>query len=85
MELDQKKKVSNDRRDYILKLLPLIDAMRAATQDVPASTPRVEEMHESYQSLLSKMMELFERYGYKEFFPGEFPACMCRLCIVNSI
>ena len=55
-----------------MKLLPLIDAMREATQQAPASTPRGEEMHESYQSLLAKMMELFEKYGYKEFSAGEF-------------
>lgn len=71
MELDQKKKVSNDRRNFILKLLPLMDAMREAPQVAPASTPRGESMHESYQSLLAKMTELFENYGYKEFSAGE--------------
>jgi molecular chaperone GrpE (heat shock protein) len=51
-------------------MLPVIDAFRNATKMAPPSTEREENMHKNFGSLLSSILNVFQKYGYKEFTAG---------------
>ena len=53
-----------------MKMLPVIESFRQAVIKAPPTTEREENMHKNYGSLLSSILNVFEKYGYKEFKPG---------------
>ena len=66
-DADQKGRVSKNKREFVSKILPVVDAFNAAPMDYPAETEREENMHKSFGSLVSSIMIVFEKYGVKEY------------------
>ena len=48
-------------------MLPVVDLFREAPTKAVANTEREEQMHKSFGSLLTSILTVFEKYGYKEF------------------
>lgn len=61
----------SNKRDFVQRLLPVIDGFRAAKDAVPSETEREANMHKNFGSLLSSMLLILEKSGYKEFNVGE--------------
>ena len=68
-ESEQSKRVSNYRRQFVEKMLPIIDLFRNAPLKYPPTTEKEKNMHESFSSLLDSIIIVAEKYGYKEFTP----------------
>jgi molecular chaperone GrpE (heat shock protein) len=54
----------------VQRLFPVIDGFRAARATVPPETEREENMHKNFGSLLSSMLLILEKSGYKEYDVG---------------
>lgn len=52
-------------------MLPVVDAFRNAREIAPAQTEKDENMHTSFASLLNGVINVFEKYGYKEYEAGK--------------
>lgn len=68
-DADQKTSVIKNKREFVSKILPVVDAFNAAPLEHPAETEREENMHKSFGSLVSSIMIVFEKYGVKEYSP----------------
>lgn len=66
-DVEQKDKVVENKREFIFKMLPVIDAFKSASITAPATTDREQKMHDSYGALLKGIMIVFDKYGYKEY------------------
>lgn len=64
---DQKTRVERNKREFVEKMLPVLDEFRAAPNVAPADTEREHTIHTSFASLLDNLLVVFEKYGYKEF------------------
>jgi hypothetical protein len=64
---DQKQRVKNNKREFIEKMLPLVDAFRSAPLLAPAVTEKELSMHKTYGALLDNILAVFQKFGYKEF------------------
>ena len=62
--------MKNNKREFIEKMLPLVDAFRNAPLLAPAVTEREQSMHKTYGALLDSILAVFQKYGYKEFEAG---------------
>jgi molecular chaperone GrpE (heat shock protein) len=69
-EAEQKARVTRNKRNFVEKMLPWVDAFRSAPTRVPAVTEKGVTMHKSFSSLLDSVLAVFAKYGYKEFAPG---------------
>ena len=67
---EQKKKVDMNKRDFVEKMLPVVDSFRGAIGIAPPTSEREENMHKNFGSLLNGIMIAFEKYGFKEFIPA---------------
>jgi len=65
-ELDQKNRVATNKREFVLKMLDVVDKFRRAPKDVPAESERETNMHVSFGALLNGILAVFEKYGFKE-------------------
>ena len=74
-DAEQKKAVKANQREFVMKMLPVIDAFRQAPLKAPGTTEREQNMHKNFGSLLSSIMTVIEKFGFKEFQPG-----MCACC-----
>jgi molecular chaperone GrpE (heat shock protein) len=63
--------VARNKRDFVEKMLPWVDAFRSAPTRVPAVTEKGLTMHKSFGSLLESVLAVFGKYGYKEFIPSK--------------
>ena len=70
-DLEQKNRVIRNKREFVEKMLPVVDAFRKATEEAPPQTEREENMHKSFSSLLTGILNVFDKYGFKEFSPGQ--------------
>ena len=68
---EQKSRVTKNKREFVLKMLPVVDAFRAAPLISTSSTDREISMHKSFGSLLDSILVVFEKYGFKEYDAGE--------------
>ena len=68
-ESEQSKRVSNYRRQFVEKMLPIIDLFRAAPLKYPPTNEKETNMHDSFSSLLDSIIIVVEKFGYKEFTP----------------
>eukprot|EP01041_Mallomonas_annulata_P011736 gene11736-24616_t len=68
-ETQQKDKVVNNKREFVTKMLPVVDAFRAAPLVAPATTETEENMHKAYSALLTGILAVINKYGFKEFVP----------------
>lgn len=60
-----------NKRAFVEKMLPVVDAFRSAPVVAPANTEKEDNMHRSYGSLLGNILTVFQKYGYTEFIAGE--------------
>ena len=66
-DIEQKERVSKNKREFVIKMLPVVDLFREAPIKAVANTEREEQMHKNFGSLLTSVLTVFEKYGYKEF------------------
>jgi len=66
---EQKSRVEANKRDFVQKMLPIIDLFREAPAKAPATSERELTMHATFGSLLDSIMVVFGKYGYAEFTP----------------
>ncbi len=65
--MEQKENVAVNKKEFVLKMLPVVDSFRDATVIAPANTDREEKMHESFGALLKGVLNVFNKYGYQEY------------------
>jgi molecular chaperone GrpE (heat shock protein) len=70
-DAEQRARVARNKREFVEKMLPWVDAFRSAPTRVPAVTEKGLTMHKSFGSLLGSVLAVFGKYGYKEFTPGK--------------
>lgn len=68
--VEQKSRVTRNKREFVMKMLPVVDAFRAAPLVSPSSTEREISMHKSFGSLLESILVVFEKYGFSEYDAG---------------
>lgn len=66
-DADQKERVRQNKKEFVLKMLPIVDSFRDAPLNVPAQNEKEEKMHSTFGSLLSAIMIQIEKFGFKEF------------------
>lgn len=66
-EAEQKARVAKNKKEFVLKILPVVDSFREAPSLLAPTTEKEENMHKSYGSLLKSIVNVFDKYGYKEF------------------
>ena len=66
-DVDQKSRVTRNKREFVEKMLPVVDAFREARIVAPPANEREENMHKNFGSLLSGVMTVFDKYGYQEY------------------
>ena len=69
--VEQKIRVTKNKREFVMKMLPVVDAFRAAPIISPSTTDREISMHKSFGSLLESILVVFEKYGFKEYDAGK--------------
>ena len=69
-EAEQKARVLRNKKDFVLKMLPVVDSFRAAPAVAPAANEREESMHKNFGSLCKSIITVFEKYGFQEFDAG---------------
>ena len=67
---EQAERVARNKREFVLRMLPIVDSFRSARSVAPPTTEKEENMHKSFESLLIGILNVFQKYGYKEFTPG---------------
>ena len=75
-EIEQKKRVIRNKREFVQRMLPVVDSFRAAPTVAPSSNEREESMHKNFGSLSKSLIDVFEKYGYKEFDAGGSTNCI---------
>ena len=83
--VEQKIRVSKNKKEFVLKMLPVVDAFRAAPSISPPTSDREENMHKNFGSLLASIMVVFEKYGYKEYDAGNVFNFLMRFSLIISI
>ena len=66
-EAEQKERVKDNKREFVMQMVPVVDSFRQAPIVAPAATEREENMHATFGSLLKLVLGVFEKYGYKLF------------------
>lgn len=66
---DQKNRVTRNKREFVEKMLPVLDEFRKAPFINPPETEREQTIHKGFASLLDSLLAVFEKYGYKEYEP----------------
>ena len=67
---EQKIRVSANKREFVNKMLPVVDAFREAPKISVAVTEKETKMHQNFGSLNNQILLAFEKFGYTEFSPG---------------
>ena len=65
-EADQKNRVGRNKREFVIKMLDVVDGFRKAPDDFPAETERETNMHKNFGSIVNGVLQVFEKYGFKE-------------------
>lgn len=69
-ENEQKDRVVKNKLEFVQKMLPVVDAFRAAPSVAPPSTEREGSIHQNFGSLCQSILLVFEKNGYKEYDAG---------------
>ena len=64
--------MSANKREFVAKMLPVIDALREVPRLAPATSEREQNMHKNFGSLTAQVLSAFEKFGYKEYVAGIF-------------
>ena len=67
---DQKSRVKRNKREFVLKMLPVVDAFRSAREAAPPLTETEENMHKNFGSLLGSIVGVFQKFGFQEYDAG---------------
>lgn len=70
-DTEQKARILRNKKEFVQKMLPVVDAFRAAPIVAPAENEREENMHKNFGSLRDSILVVFEKYGFKEFDSGK--------------
>jgi molecular chaperone GrpE (heat shock protein) len=76
-DADQKARVERNKKEFIEKMIPVVDAFREAPVSSPASTEKEENMHKNFGSLLQGILTVFGKYGFEEFNAGTVNEFSC--------
>ena len=79
-EREQKARVLKNKKEFVEKMLPVVDAFRAAPTLTPGQNEREDSMHKNFGSLCQSIILVFEKYGYKEYNSGT-----CSLLIIHTL
>ena len=63
--------MARNKREFIQRMLPVVDDFRMARDRAPPTSDLEEQMHDSFGSLLKGILTVVDKYGYKEYFPGK--------------
>ena len=67
-DAQQKKRIKANKREFVLKMLPTVDAFKQVASDLPPTNEREENMHESLGKIqYDQILRAFEKFGYCEF------------------
>ena len=55
--------MARNKREFIKKMLPVVDAFEAAPIDAPSTTDKEKTMHETFGALRSSIDIVFQKYG----------------------
>lgn len=66
-DTDQKNRVRNNKKEFVNKMLPIVDAFRMAPIDVPGDSEKEKTMHTTMGALLNGIVIAIEKFGYKEY------------------
>lgn len=69
-DIQQKEKVAMNKREFALKILPVIDSFRMAPTIAPATSEKENSMHTAFSSLLTGILTVLEKSGFQEFSPA---------------
>lgn len=65
----QKDRVIANKREFVKKMLPIIDSFRNTPLTIPADTETGQNMHTGFGALLTGILNVIDKYGFKEFVP----------------
>lgn len=65
----QKDRVQSNKREFVMKMLPIIDSFRDSPISIPANTETGQNMHKGFGALLTGILSVIDKYGFKEFVP----------------
>ena len=65
-------------------MLPVVDSFREAKNVIPVVTEREANMHNSFGSLLTGILNIFDKYGFKEFDVGSFHSDIIYLFVIQN-
>ena len=65
-EMEQKNRVSRNKREFVTKMLDVVDGFRNAPLEFPGQTEREINMHKNFGSLVNGILMVFEKYGFSE-------------------
>lgn len=68
-DIRQKEKVAMNKREFALKILPVIDSFRMAPIVAPATNEKETNMHNAFSSLLTGILGVLNKSGFQEFLP----------------
>lgn len=69
-EIQQRNRVIKNKKEFVEKMLPVVDAFRAAPIVCPSASERENSMHTNLGSLCKMILEVFEKYGFTEYNAG---------------
>jgi len=70
-DVEQKARVIKSKREFVLDILPVVDMFKNAPLENPAETERETNMHNTFGTLISSIMTVFQKYGVKEIVTQE--------------
>ena len=79
---NQKNLVEKSKREFIVKILPILDGFQDAQGKAPPTCEREENMHKNFGSLYTSIVAVVEKYGYKLFDGGRFSSII--IIIITS-
>jgi molecular chaperone GrpE (heat shock protein) len=69
-DAELKHKVERNKKEFVDKMVPIVEMFRSAPSAVPGETEREQNMHKNFGSLLSSIVTIVEKYGYKDLIAG---------------
>ena len=65
---EQKRRVSANKREFVLKMLPVVESLRAVPKQFQDPDDRATSMHENLgQIQINQIIQAFDKFGYREF------------------
>eukprot|EP01038_Epipyxis_sp_PR26KG_P006637 gene6637-9111_t len=67
--VEQKERVQQNKKEFVVKMLPVVDSFRSSREIYPPTTDREENMHKTFEALLTGVLNVFDKFGFKDFEP----------------